>query len=1063
MQIHLRESLETAWSVVADHALVLVTAPGGHGKTTLARAWTEHCREAGGRVAWMALGPAHRDPVVFVEDCVAAIRATLPEPLEGGDRFGTALLRAMPRSGTIRAAPFVPLWIRELRGLASPLVLVLDAFESLDGEGETAALIDGLLRSRPEALRVVVTTRGLVPHCASKLLAEGAASEIDASELNLRNDQVRCVLEDAGVELDDAQFEQLLARTEGWAIAVRFAGRALAAVAPAARTAFIESLVREDDLFRYITHELIAGTSDEVVEVLETASLLGVIDRGTLARAVEVADPNAAIDAAIDQGLLSSDGTGLGLHDLLADWLRLRLEQRLSETARRDRHARLGMLLEEAGYVPAALRVYREAGLVEPVAELLGRHAHAWVNRGQYASTAEALAELPKALRESDPRLRAVAGILAGGQDPDEAIEHLRGAVEMYRAAGNKAGEFEALHELGIIAMNENRMDEVIDLFRYALTLRGVLLEPRLRGMLVLAIADGLFVAGRYGFAQRLLRVAETYQHGPRERGGITLVQSTISFYRGEWDRAIALVEERCADAAQREHGAVYFAMHTRRCQALGLRGIDVAGCRETLREGAQMFTTSSQTLNRLHCELAHGQVALRAGDLDDAIERFRVSAALSARIRQQESECAASGLLARALQRRGDLEEATAVSGFVLDRLARPDTFASRFSTGPFWAASAALAAVVHAELDDAERAHRVLDAKRSALEHKELPLCLHALGVLHARVAERAGHPDVARRSLQRAEKVHRAAALDDYAPEIDDELLGFARRAQAAWASGGSTGASVTADAPRVLRIRSFGGLSVERAGGIVSDRQWRGATARRLLVRLLAADGRAVAREVLEADLWPDASATRARGNLRVALSRLRDVLEPRRRKGAESRFVEVAGERVGLSAEAIEGWDVTCWRDRLAALRSATREKDAAVARQAVDAMVRARTGAFVPESFEDWTLDLRRALDEAWRAAALETATAWLDVDPALAGAIAEALLAEQRDDEASWLLLATARLVRADRSGALRAIAEARVALEAELGLPTSPALDQLEEQVRAHRSQSEAGTGSS
>jgi len=1051
LQVHLRQSLETAWAEVDEHALVVVTAPGGSGKTTLARAWAEHYLAADGRLAWLSLGPAHRDPVVFVEDCVATIRAVLPEPLEGGDAFGTALLRVMPRTGTIRSEPIVPLLVRELRGLTSPLVLVLDAFEYLDGEGETAAIVDGLLRSRPDALRILVTTRGLAPRSTPRLLAEGAAKQIGAADLNLRSDQMAKVLEDAGVQLEVAQAEQLLARTEGWAIAIRFAGRALAAVAPEARSRFIEGLIREDDLFRYITHELIAGTPDDVVEVLETACIVGVVDRATLVRAVTVRNPVEAIDAAIDVGLLQSDPTGVGLHDLLADWLRLRRAQRLDDDARRAEHARLGELLEESRHEQAALRVYREAGLVEPVAALLGRHAHAWVNRGQYASTAEALAELPPALRESDPRLRAVTGILAGGQDPDEALEHLRGAVEMYREAGNKPGEFEALHELGIIAMNENRMEEVMGLFRYALTLRGVLLEPRLRGMLMVALGDGLFVAGRYGFARRLLRVAETYEHGPRERGGITLVQSTISFYRGEWDQAIALVEERCADAAQREHGAVYFAMQTRRCQALGLRGIDVAGCRETLREGAQMFVTSSQTLNLMHCELVHGQIALRAGDVDDAIERLRHSSALAARIRQQEAECAASGFLARALQRRGDIDEAASVSGFVLDRLSRPETFTSRFSTAPFWAASAALAGVVHAEVADADLAYRVIDAKRAALEHKELPLLQHALGVVYARVAERAGHSGVAVRSLRRAEKIHTAAALDDYAPEIDDALLGFARQRPEAWGASEAVGASVTADAPRAIRITSFGGLSVERDARTISDRQWRGSTARRLLVRLLAADGRAVAREVLEADLWPDASASRGRGNLRVALSRLRDVLEPRRRKGAESRFVEVAGERVGLSAEAIEGWDVTRWRACLQSLRVASQEGGIPAAREALDDAVGIRDGGFVPESFEDWTLELRRGLDETWLAAARETAAQWLDAnEPGLSAAICEALLADQRDDEPTWELLVRARLAANDRSGALRAIAEARAALDAELGLASSAALDQLDKQAR-------------
>lgn len=1051
MRIHLREVLEEAWSEIDRRSLVLVGAPGGSGKSTLVRAWREPYRAAGGRLAWLTLSTAHRDPVLFVEDCIAAVREALPEPLEGGDHFGTALLRAMPRTGQIRAEAILPLFLRELRVLTRPIALVLDAYEHLDEAGETATLVDLLLRAEIGALHVVVTTRGVAPRAAPRLIAEGRALEVRDTALNLRADQMRRVLADEGVVLDPIHEEQLLARTEGWAIAVRFAARALAGVPPEARPRFIAGLVRDDDLFRYIAHELIGGTRPDVVRVLEIASVLGPVERPTLATAIEGEGAADAIDDALAAGLLQSGPEGLGLHELLSDWIRLRLVERLSVPEWSALHARLGRVLEASGRDMAALRVYRAAALEEPVAALLGRCAHDWVNRGQYALAGDALADLPAALRRSDPRLRAVEGILAGGRDPDRAFDHLREAVEMYRAAGNRQGEFEALHELGIIAMNENRMDEVTGLFRYALDLRGVLLEPELRGMVFQALGSGLFVAGRYAMAQRVLRVAETYDRGPREQGGLTLIQSSITFFRGEWDRTVALVEARCADEDQRLHGASYFAMQARRCAVLGLRGIDVEGMRETLREAADMFVTSSQTLNLMHCEIAHGQVALREGDLEDAIERFRHASALGARIRQEEGEVAAQGFLARALQRYGALEEAERVSGYVVDRLARPALFTSRFSTGPFWAPAAALGAVVHAELGDAVRTHEVLEAKRKTLVHRELPLCQHTLHVCHARVAERAGKRGQTERDLRQAAHIRRVATLRDYAPEIDDALLEFAQSADTRGAAEPRRAASVTDTAPRAIRVTSFGGLELWRDERAVSDRDWRGETARRLFVRLLAAEGRPVARERLEADLWPDAPAKRARANLRVALSRLRDVLEPRRRKGATSRFVDVRGERVAVSAEVVERWDVTRWRKALEALQVAISEARFDDAQDALDQMRALRPGELLPESLEDWTLELRRSLDEEWLQGARDAAEAALDgAAPRLAAGIAAAYLSERRDDERIWELLVRARGAEGDRSGALRAIEDARTALRGELDLDVSPALDQLEKQIR-------------
>ena len=200
------------------------------------------------------------------------------------------------------------------------------------------------------------------------MLAEGKAVEIDAGELSLRTDQIQQVLADAEVELDERQLEQLLARTEGWPIAIRFAARALSGVAASERSRFIERLVRERKLFRYIATELMEGIPPETASVLEIASILGQVDYDTLASAVEVPAVAERIEEAINLGLLQANGDEVALHELLADWTRVRLKARLDADDWRALHQRLGLLLEELGQGMEALRLYRAAGLSDSVA-----------------------------------------------------------------------------------------------------------------------------------------------------------------------------------------------------------------------------------------------------------------------------------------------------------------------------------------------------------------------------------------------------------------------------------------------------------------------------------------------------------------------------------------------------------------------------------------------------------------------------------------------------------------------------------------------------------------------
>ena len=1037
---------------------MLVVAPGGSGKTTLVRLWREDWQADGGRMAWLSIGELHRDPIVFVEDLVEAIREVLPEPLEEAEPFGTALLRSLPRAGEIAPEPIVRLLERELRGLATPLVVCLDALEFLERDGTTLEVLDQLLRAEPRWLRLVVTTRGLQPRSAIRLLAADRAVEITNRDLSLRSDQLGALLREEGVVLESRQAAQLLARTDGWAIAIRFAVRALSGVPVGERTRFIDELVKERDLFRYIASELVTGISPGVVAVLEHASVLGGVDRETLVQSLDEPDAWARIDAAIESGLLQPIGDELTVHDLLSEWLRLRLESRLAPDAWRMLHRRLGRLVEARGRELNALRIYRSAGLDDAVVDLLSRCAHGWVNRGHYDLAGDALESLPQAVRQSNPALVAVAGVIECGRDPDTAIENLKLAIEMYRRIGNRAAEFEALHELGIIAINENRMSEVIDLFRYALTLRRVFLEPRLRGMVVLALADGSMVAGRYGFALRMLALADTYDHAPRERGGIGLVRSTLHFYRGDWDRVVEEVDERCADEAQRQHGPGFFAMQTRRCSVLGLRGVDVAGCRETFEQATQMFVTARQSLNGMTCEMAHGQVCMRVGDTESALRCFTEAAALAQRIGLREAEAASHGLKARALQQAGASAEALGAAELAVALLERGDTWTARFSNAPFWSPASALGAVVLAELGDAERAHRALRGKkRRRFAHRELPLCAYAVRVLCARVAELAGDSKTARRELADGFRTQRDAGFDDVPPELDEALLGWALERAASWKidPGAARADSAARSSHRrrpALRIDTLGGLDVWLGDRKLTERQWRGATARRLLVRLLVAEGRPLSRERVESELWPDAGAASARNNLRVALSRLRDALEPRRRKGEASRYVEVEGERIALSAEALEGWDVRR-RDRaLDSLEVALGTEDLGAARQAFALLRETQGGELLPESFEEWTLEHRRGVEESWLTRGRRVVRGLIDCGANdLARELAQSLVALHRDDEGAWEVLARARAAAGDRSAALRTLEDARKALDETLGIEPGAELCALEAELRA------------
>lgn len=84
----------------------------------------------------------------------------------------------------------------------------------------------------------------------------------------------------------------------------------------------------------------------------------------------------------------------------------------------------------------------------------------------------------------------------------------------------------------------------------------------------------------------------------------------------------------------------------------------------------------------------------------------------------------------------------------------------------------------------------------------------------------------------------------------------------------------------EVPARVVIRCLGPFQVIRAGRAIGPEDWERAAPRRLLQYLLLQD-RPVHREEIVEALWPDHDPRHAANHLRVALSRLRRVLEPER--------------------------------------------------------------------------------------------------------------------------------------------------------------------------------------
>jgi LuxR family maltose regulon positive regulatory protein len=161
--------------------ILLLLAPAGYGKTTLAREWLE--AKAG--VAWYSGGPAMAD--------VAALAAGIAEALASTGGEETALtervqsLAARGQTGEALARAIAAAEVTE-----NCMILAIDDCHHAANSEEATAFVNELL-ARTE-FRVVATSRVRPPWVTPRMLVYGEAVAIEIAELSFTDVEAREVL-----------------------------------------------------------------------------------------------------------------------------------------------------------------------------------------------------------------------------------------------------------------------------------------------------------------------------------------------------------------------------------------------------------------------------------------------------------------------------------------------------------------------------------------------------------------------------------------------------------------------------------------------------------------------------------------------------------------------------------------------------------------------------------------------------------------------------------------------------------------------------------------------------
>jgi LuxR family transcriptional regulator, maltose regulon positive regulatory protein len=298
----------------SEARIILLLAPAGYGKTTLARQWSKTLNGA----IWVSLTPAHRDVVTFAEDVAAGIEA-----LGGGStEFIREYLRA--QSNPQRAAHGVALELTKQMNEVGVQWLVVDDCHEIAGASEACAMISTLTERLN--CRMLMASRVRPSWMRSREVVYGKVREFDRADLAMTRDEVVQIL---GARTDLAE---IALQAEGWPAVLSLVA-ALERAAPR-RTSMPEAL------HRYLAEELFQSAPESLRESLLTLALLPRLTPEFLAS--EFGEQRSQIvDQAHRFGFITGDDQ-TELHPLLREFLLSKLlespsaEQRVRITIKKS-------------------------------------------------------------------------------------------------------------------------------------------------------------------------------------------------------------------------------------------------------------------------------------------------------------------------------------------------------------------------------------------------------------------------------------------------------------------------------------------------------------------------------------------------------------------------------------------------------------------------------------------------------------------------------------------------------------------------------------------------------
>jgi LuxR family transcriptional regulator, maltose regulon positive regulatory protein len=292
---------------------ILVTAPAGYGKTTLAAEWVQGRDD----VIWYRATSGSADVAAFSAGLADVMAPLVPNV---GDRLKQRLRVADTPERAAR--PLAEILSEDLETWPASALLIIDDYHLVTDSEPVEEFMDWLLMLTP-SLHVLVTTRRRPKWASARRILYGELTEIDRAQLAMTTEEAALVLDNRSSE----EVQALVQQAEGWPALIGLAALSATHEIPTERVS--------EALYRYFAEEVVRGETPEVERFMLLASVPPSLNARIATDVLGVEEGAQIVERLADEGLLQSAGDAqLHFHPLLRTYLRHRLQSEEPEVLR---------------------------------------------------------------------------------------------------------------------------------------------------------------------------------------------------------------------------------------------------------------------------------------------------------------------------------------------------------------------------------------------------------------------------------------------------------------------------------------------------------------------------------------------------------------------------------------------------------------------------------------------------------------------------------------------------------------------------------------------------------